>query len=164
MTIDRGDIDLLEIRYKDYHFNGSLPFGLGYGSVLFMHCSDVICFIMKRHGFENFCNYIDELIFVCLLEDIYKSFEFLQHLIQVLDLGLEISQSKLIPPATAAICLGILLDITDTTISIPYEELSRIKEMWKSWCSKMYCSKQDLQTLLVSLLSLQNVSDLPVIF
>ena len=71
-------------------------------------------------------NYIDDLIFVGLPENIYKSYEFLQHLPQ--DLGLEISQSKLVQSTISAICLGILVDIANTTISIPNDKLLQLKE------------------------------------
>ena len=67
---------------------------------------------MQQHGFYRLYIYIDDLIYVGLPQDIYKFCEFLQHLLQ--DLGLEISKSKLVPPNTAATCLGILVDITSS--------------------------------------------------
>ena len=77
---------------------------------------------MKQHGFNHLFNYIDDLIYVDLPHDIHKSFKFLQELLQ--DLGLEISSSKLVPPTKSAVCLGILVDITNRTTSIPPEKLS----------------------------------------
>ena len=38
-------------------------------------------------------------------------------------LGLTISQSKLVPPATQVTCLGVLIDTVRGTIAIPPEKL-----------------------------------------
>ena len=108
----------------------------------FQRCSDAIRFI------PIFIRYIG------LPQDICKSYEFLQYLLQ--DLGLEISKSKLVPPTNAATCLGILVDIPSSTISIPSDKLLQITETCKLWATKTYCSKHDLQSLLGSLLTSQS--------
>ena len=126
LRIDPGDLDLLGIKHKDYYIDGTLPFGFRLGLVFFQHCSDAIQFIMKQHGFNNLFNYIDDLIYVGLPHKILKSFKFLQELL--LDLGVEITSSKLVPPTKSAVCLGILVDIMNKNISIPTEKLSYIKQ------------------------------------
>ena len=143
-------MDLLRIKHNACFINGSLLFGFRHGSVSFQRCSDVIHFITQQHGFHCQYNYIDDLIYVGLPQDIYKSYEFLQHLLQ--NLGLKITKGKLVPPTTAATCLGILVDIPTSTISIPSDKLLQITETCKLWASKTYCSKHDLQSLLSSLL------------
>ena len=85
-----------------------------------------------------------------LPHEIHQSFTFLQHLLP--DLGLEVSPSKLVAPATQVVCLGILVDMVAQTISIPEDNLQQIKNICSSWSSKTYCSKCDLQSLLSSLL------------
>ena len=105
---------------------------------------------MKNHGFHTIFNYIDDLIYVGLPHKIHRSFTFLQHLLQ--DLGLEVSPSKLVAPATQVMCLGILVDTVTQMISIPKDKLQQIKNICSSWSSKTYCSKHDLQSLLDSLL------------
>ena len=67
-------------------------------------------------------------------------------------MGLEISNKKLVPPATSVTCLGILVDSVQKTISIPSEKLAEIVQLCADWGSKTYCSKKDLQPLLGSLL------------
>ena len=67
-------------------------------------------------------------------------------------LGLEISRKKLVAPCTTAICLGILVDWVNRTISIPDEKLKEIVEICKVWHSKSTCTKTQLQSLLGSLL------------
>ena len=80
---------------------------------------------MKNHGFHTIFNYINYLIYVGLPHEIHQSFTFLQHLLQ--DLGLEVSPSKLVTPATLVVCLGILVDMVAQTISIPEGKLQQIK-------------------------------------
>ena len=42
------------------------------------------------------------------------------------DLGLTISDSKLVPPRTKVVCLGVLINTGDGTVSIPPEKLHKI--------------------------------------
>ena len=105
---------------------------------------------MKNHGFHTMFNYINNLIYVGLLHEINQSITFLQHLLR--DLGLEISPSKLVAPATQVVCLGILVDTVTQTISIPKDKLHQIKDICSSWSNKTYCSIRDLHSLLGSLL------------
>ena len=69
---------------------------------------------MRKFGYQNLLNYIDYLIYLGLPSNIDSSYTFLLHLLQ--DLGLEISQNKLIAPSTAVVCLGILVDSVNQII------------------------------------------------
>ena len=73
-------------------------------------------FSSTSHGFPDLFNYIDNLIYIGLSSKIDAAFKFLSYL--VADLGLEVSSKKLIPPSTSVICLGILIDSQQRTISI----------------------------------------------
>ena len=105
---------------------------------------------MKRHGHNALLNYIDDLIYIGLPSKIHESYTFLLSLLQ--DLGLQVSQKKLIPPSTEVVCLGILIDTVNKTISIPPEKLQEIKNMCEKWKYKKSCSRTQLQSLLGSLL------------
>ena len=105
---------------------------------------------MQQHSFPHLFNYIDDLIYTGLPSDIHTSFHFLLNLPQ--DLGLDISQKKLVPPSTSVVCLGICIDMVTRTLSIPDQKLAEIVDICKSWTSKTYCSKRQLQSLLGSLL------------
>ena len=78
------------------------------------------------------------------------SFKFLKNLL--VELGLDISPKKLVPPSTLVTCLGILIDSINKTISKPPEKLSEITQLCAQWTSKTYCGKRDLQSLLGCLL------------
>ena len=50
------------------------------------------------------------------------------------------------------VCLGICIDTVNRTLSIPDTKLEEIVNICKSWVSKTYCSKRQLQSLLGTLL------------
>ena len=66
-------------------------------------------------------------------------------------LGLTISEKKLVEPTTRAVCLGILVD-TVHTVAIPPEKLDVIRAMVKEWQGRKFCTKRQLQSLLGTLL------------
>ena len=150
LRIDPGDIDLLGIHHKNLFLDGSLPFGFRLGSGFFERCSDALRYIMKQNGHNGLFNYIDDLIYVGLPSKIYDSYTFLLSLLQ--DLGLEISKSKLVEPSTQVVCLGILVDTVNRTISVPPEKLQDIRHICKSWVHRKTCTKNQYQSLLGSLL------------
>ena len=150
IRIDPKDIDLLGIQHNDAYIDASLAFGFKHGSTFFQQCSDAIRHIMTQHGFPHLWNYIDDLIYTGLPSQIYPAYQFLLNLLP--QLGLDISQEKLVPPTTVATCLGIRIDTTARTISIPTEKLNDILYLCQSWTSKSSCTKNQLQSLLGSLL------------
>ena len=105
---------------------------------------------MTSHGHKGLFNYVDDLIYTGLPSEIHNLYQFLLNLLQ--QLGLDISFNKLVSPATSVICLGILVDSVNRTISIPDQKLQEIKNTCHKWASKTYCSKTDLQSLLGLLL------------
>ena len=150
LRIDPRDIDLLGLSHYDAYIDVSLPFGFRHGSIFFQRCSDAIRYIMKEHGFPGLWNYIDDLIYTGLPSKIHDSFAFLLRLLP--ELGLDISMDKLVQPSTSAVCLGILIDSKNQTISIPPDKLQQIVHMCSSWSNKKSCTKTQFQSLLGSLL------------
>ena len=151
VRFDLGDIDLLGLRFRDQYFADlALPFGFRLGSIFFSKLSDSIRYIMTQHGYPHLHNYIDDFLYYELPSKIQAAYEFLLHLLQ--ELGLDISQKKLHPPDTQVVCLGILFDTINRTISIPVEKLQEIIQTCNQWSDKRSCTKNQLQSLLGSLL------------
>ena len=78
---------------------------------------------MTQYGHRYLHNYIDDLIYCGLPSEIHSVYEFLIKLLH--DLGLDISQKKLHPPDTQVICLGILFDTINRTVSILPDKLQQ---------------------------------------
>ena len=64
---------------------------------------------MIQHGHNALLNYIDDLIYDGLPANISDSYTVLLDLLQ--HLGLEVSDSKLLPPSTCVTCLGIQVEL-----------------------------------------------------
>ena len=92
---------------------------------LFQHISDTIRFALRRKGFQC-VNYIDGFIGFSTPNVGQKSFDTLHVLLQ--RLSLTISEKKLVFLSTRAVCLGVMLDSVEGTISIPEEKLRQITQ------------------------------------
>ena len=151
IRIDPGDIDLLGLQHRGkLYLDLSLPFGYRLGAFFFSKISDAVRFIMNKNGHNALLNYIDDLIYCGLPSNIGHSYQFLLDLLQ--DLGLDISLKKLCPPSTKVICLGIMFDTVNRTISIPDSKLQEICQMCNLWSNKRIVPKNELQSLLGLLL------------
>ena len=151
IRIDPGDLDLLGLQHKQLFIDCTLPFGFRHGSVIFQRCTDAIRYIMcKKFQFSHLYNYIDDMIYTGLPDEIQESYDTLLALLQ--ELGLEISKSKLVAPTTRAVCLGIEIDTVNKTLKIPHEKLQEIGNICKSFASRNKATKNQLQSLLGSLL------------
>ena len=67
-------------------------------------------------------------------------------------LGLTVSQKKLVAPAMQMTCLGVLIDTVKGTVLIPPEKLEQINVTVRQWLSKSVVSKRQLQSILGLLL------------
>ena len=64
--------------------------------------------MMDQANHNGLMPYIDDLLFAGLPSKIHQSYQFLLDLLK--DLGLQISEAKLVPPSTSVVCLGIRID------------------------------------------------------
>ena len=87
---------------------------------------------------------------VALPQKIHPAFQFLVNFLD--QLGLTLNSKKLVSPTTSMVCLGILIDTENRTMSVPPEKLENIVKMCDEWQNKKFCSKRELQSLLGSLL------------
>ena len=68
------------------------------------------------------------------------------------ELGLTISQKKLVPPSTQVTCLGMIIDTVKGTISIPPNKLCDVTSTVRQWFSFDVASRLELQSILGLLL------------
>ena len=80
-----------------------------------------------------------------------------QHLHELLQrLGLPINEVKLAPPCKQLTCLGIKIDISATSLSIDAPKMQAIFRECQHIFTRMWLSKENLQSLLGKLIYLQN--------
>ena len=94
---------------------------------------------MCEHG-HDVINYIDDFLGFGTPSAAQLSFDALLDIMR--QLGLTVSQKKLIPPSTKAVCLGILVDTVEATVSIPEEKLLNIRDMVDVYSTKKHCTKR----------------------
>ena len=107
---------------------------------------------MCRHG-HCIINYVDDFVGVGIPSFASASYDCLLSLL--CRLGLDVSQKKLCPPSTKAVCLGIEIDTVKRTISVPEDKLQRIRHMVDTWDNRRFCSVCQLQSLLSHLMYIQ---------
>ena len=149
VKINPRDYFLLGLKHQDYYLDTCLPFGYRNGSGIFQRFSDAIHFIMKSQGYDVI-NYIDDVIGFGTISTAKPSFDTLTKLLK--NLGLDISVKKLVQPTTKATCLGVEVNTENFTVAIPQEKVSDILDQCKLWAAKTQCTKNELQSLLESLL------------
>ena len=153
IKLDPSDMDLLGLEWRDVTYvDTCLPFGARHGTQIFQRVSDAVRFGMRRRGYDVI-NYVDDFIGLGVPSVARASFDALRVLLR--QLGLDVSQKKLIAPSTKAVCLGVEIDTVNRTISIPQEKLTKIHDMVNVWTSKHFCSMRQLQSLLGHLMYIQ---------
>ena len=125
IPIDPGDALKLCLSHNDqFYVDRSLVFGVAHGTAIFQRVSDAICRIMQSKGIHIW-NYIDDF-FACVEADsAVRAFEQLKSL--VVELGLPINETKLVPPAMVMTCVGIQVDAGNKSLKIPDGKIDDIR-------------------------------------
>ena len=127
LKVHTGDNNLLGLKLDSYYIDESVPFGYRHGSIFFEKVRDGIRFIMRKHGFPDLFNYVDDIIYCGTPSKIHPAFQFLVNLLY--QLGLILNSKKLVSPTTSMGCLGILIDTETRTMSVPPEKLEHVIQM-----------------------------------
>lgn len=91
--------------------------------------------------------YLDDLFFL-LPNNQSANEKFSQAMKMITNLGLPINKSKLIPPTTHAIWLGVHFNVTANTISIPHPKVQQLLEVVSNTLSSSTITYRDAQSLL----------------
>ena len=74
--VEGGPWRYRSIRSYAYFIVQSVPFGYRHGSIFFEKLTDSIRYIMRKHGFNNLFNYVNDLIYCDLPSKIYEAYKF----------------------------------------------------------------------------------------
>ena len=130
LKIDPLDYDLLGLHWDATFLDTCLPFGSRHGSQNFQHVSDAVRYVLRCHGY-GVINYIDDFVGYGTPDVARRSFDCLRNVLE--RVGLTISEKKLVAPCTKAVCLGVLIDTENGTVSIPDDKLRHINDTVKEW-------------------------------
>ena len=149
VKIDPGDYDLLGLEWQGVYVDTCIPFGTRHGSQIFQRLSDAVRYMMRQKGYVM-VDYIDDYVGMGVPSVAWASYNALTELMA--ELGLTISEKKLVPPSTQVTCLGVLIDTVKGTLAIPPEKLQDITQAVRHWLGKDVASKRQLQSILGLLL------------
>ena len=159
LFVDPSDWDLLGLYWDgNYYGDCRVPFGYRNGSMFQTRFTDYIRYIMRSKG-HHIVNYVDDLLGLENEGHSRQSYEFLMDFLD--RAGFPISLSKLAPPSTTCICLGVVIDTVKETVTIPPDKLHQILNKCALVLQSKQISKNQLQSLLGSLMFLQGGSRPP---
>ena len=104
---------------------------------------------MPQKGFAV-TNYIDDIIDHSVVSKSQASIDTLRALL--VELGYDISEKKVVQPATKVTCLGVDIDTVEFTVFITPDKVREILLECESWVNRSECTKKQLQSLLGKLL------------
>ena len=141
---------LLGIFWLGYYFvDTRLPFGLRSSPAIFNRFADAICWIIQHiYNIINLIHYSDDFFLVSppfkktALHEITTVKSAFQYL------GVPLAEDKLEGPTTSITYLGIQIDSTEFTISIPNEKFHELMELLPSWYNRQKCTKKELLSLI----------------
>ena len=137
-----------------YYIDSHLVFGAVNGTMIFQRISDAIRYMLAQDGIEVW-NYIDDTFAAIEEVGATEKFEKLCNLIT--ELGLPLNPDKVQPPSETMEVMGIVIDVSTKTLSIPHTKMRDIEETVNSFIHKSYMCKRDLQSLLGRLLYVSKV-------
>ena len=150
LPIDPSDYNLLCLKWGEKYYSDKFcPFGHRFGSLSCSRLSDFFRYIMYKNNHVIF-SYVDDLLGVGLNSTIHESFKELLQLLE--DLGFPISKSKLRRPNSVCNCLGIIINVKDSTVSVPPEKLAEVIKKCQEIRNKSNTTKRGLQSVIGSLL------------
>ena len=155
LKVDPADYPLLCLKWQDaYYLDRAYAFGHRTGS---MGCSRLSDFIRYSHSKKGFylLSYIDDLLGAEIPSKAQASYDTLVSLLQ--ELRIPVSKSKLCPPSTKIICLGIHIDSVEATLSIPDQKLQEILHNCVDFLKLKKFTKRQLQSLIGSLMYVHKV-------
>ena len=148
---DPLDWPLLCFQWNDEYFcDLSMPFGARASSFHMQSVANCITDILALQGINSFM-YLDDLVILSPdREAAWTHYGIARDLLR--DLGLPEAEEKAQQPATRIKWLGIVIDSSDMTLSIPEEKVRSILGQVRDVYHNKYITKRKLQSLLGHLL------------
>ena len=139
---------LMGSEWMGYYFiDFRLPFGLRSSPGIFNRFADAICWILQNiYQLPLTIHYSDDYFFVAF-HPIAAQRDFERALQAFRDLGLPVAIEKTIPPTTSLPFLGIQINSSDMSMSVPELKKAGIMELLRKWEHRRKCKKTELLSL-----------------
>ena len=144
--VRKEDWHLLGMKWKDkYYVDKRLPFGLRSAPFIFNTFASTIKYILKNnYNIEHTIHYLDDY-FIVGPPELPTCRKAVNTMLTVCkDLGVPVAMEKLEGPATNITFLGISINTTSMTLSLPPEKLAELVEELERWPGQKKCTKRQL--------------------
>ena len=91
-------------------------FGHVGGSLSCCRLTSFFRYLAHIRGYVTYC-YVDDVIWIGVDPEVTQGFQYMKNLLD--ELNFPISTSKLVAPCEEAVCLGIIVNAKNQTVSIP---------------------------------------------
>lgn len=133
-------------KFPTYMFDRRLPFGAKKSPGIFNRITQSVKRMMQRRGFDTMIVYLDDWFIVAPTKAACQLA--LNELLRLLrSLGFSISYSKVVPPCTRLVFLGILIDSVSMTLSLPHEKVVELEALLTHFANSKHATKRQLQSL-----------------
>ena len=146
IPVDPGDIHHLGYKWRgDLFFDVMLPMGLRSAALCCQRTTNLITHIARKRGL-TVENYLDDFMGAETWDQAASSFQILGDVL--FEAGLVEASDKACPPACVVVCLGIVFNTRELSLTITPDRLSEVLGILEDWEGRMSASRHDLQVLL----------------
>ena len=141
---------LLGINWQGLTYSdAALPFGLRSAPKIFSAVADTLAWAMFSNGVEFFIHYLDDFLIFGPPQSDTALTSLTTALRTCSQLHFPVAADKTAGPSTILVFLGILINTSDGSLSLPPEKLSRLHTLLQQWQNrKVSPSKRELLSLL----------------
>ena len=149
IPVHPADYHLLGISWKGRtYIDRALPFGLRSAPKIFSAVADMISWVLHQQGVLHHIHYLDDFLLFGAPYSQQAAY-FLSLVTRIFNiLGIPMAHHKTEGPATTLVFLGILIDTSRFELRLPADKLRRLQEALRSWVSRRWCTRRDLESLL----------------
>ena len=147
IPVDPGDLHLLGWTWKGkIYIDCVLPMGLRSSAMMCQRVTDAIRHIMMKNHGVFVVNYLDDFAGCENMNSAWLAYEQLKTVLK--PCGIEESAKKACPPDTKMVFLGIELNKSELTLSIPSKKVEEIASLLAKWKYRRSTNRRDLESLI----------------
>ena len=150
IAVNPIDRFLLRMKWRGKYFvDLALPFGLRSAPYIFNSVADMVEWILLNpHHVSDLMHYLDDFITAGPPDSAQCSLNLHTALSVCKKLGLPLHPGKRVGPSTQLVVLGIELDSVELCAHLPGEKLAALQDLIRSWRSRRWYSRQQLESLI----------------
>jgi hypothetical protein len=152
VPIHPDDYPLLGFRWdKQYYYYTTLPQGAASSCFIFERIATALQWILQHKlGVKNVVHYLDDFLFINSTPEACQR-DMVQFQQLCTDIGIPINHAKTEGPTTSLTFLGIQLDSTTFTASLPLQKVNKYTHLMQNFLSRKTCTLHEMQQVIGSL-------------